>query len=159
MKMLHLEPGLDYVHWLNRDLAISSVAEAEAWPALRELGICGVVDVSDGAADIGWQVRSQGIRYLRLSVAHGRLPAPEELHIVASWMLQRLCEDGPVLVYEAEGRGNHALVACAALIRRGANVRRASVQLRRASWSELSDAHLDVLERFVADVAAALVRR
>jgi protein-tyrosine phosphatase len=115
----------------------------------------GVVDLSDGSADLGPVVRRQGMRYLRLPVADGRLPEPEELHIVTSWMLQRVYEEGPVLVHEAVGRGNHALVAGAALIKRGASVRRASLQLRNAAAEPMTDAQLDLLVRFAGEMTAA----
>jgi hypothetical protein len=53
------------------------------------------------------------------------------------------------------GRGNHALVAGAALIKRGASVRRASLQLRNAAAEPMTDAQLDLLVRFAGEMTAA----
>jgi hypothetical protein len=143
------------VRWVNRDLAIGCPADEADWRGVRARGVHGVVDLSDGSQDLGPVVRRQGMRYLRLPVADGKLPEAEELHIVTSWMLQRVYEEGPVLVHEAEGRGNHALVAGAALIKRGASVRRASLQLRNAAAEPMTDAQLDLLVRFSGEMTAA----
>ncbi len=158
MRILRPSPTPHGVRWVNRDLAIGCPLDEADWQALRARGVRGVVDLSDESSDVGPVVREHGMRYLRLPVADGRLPEAEELHIVTSWVLQRVCEEGPVLVHEAQGRGNHALVACAALIKRGASVRRASQQLRRSSAAPLTDMQLDLLERFAGEMAVVARR-
>jgi len=155
MRILRPGPTLPSVRWINRDLAIGCPAEDAGWQAMRARGVRGVVDLSDASGDLGPLVRRHGMRYLRLPVEDGRLPHAEELHIVTSWLWQRVYEDGPVLVHEAEGRGNHAVVACAALIKRGASVRRAGQQLKHASRAPLTDVQLDLLERFAVEMTVA----
>jgi hypothetical protein len=147
------------VRWVNRDLAIGCPEDEADWRALRARGMRGVVDLSDEPGDLGPMVRQQGMRYLRLAVADGQLPELEELHIVTSWVLQRVCEEGPVLIHENGARGNHALVAAAALIKRGAGVDRATGQLRNASAAAFGDAQLDLLERFASEMAQVSSRR
>lgn len=147
------------VRWVNRDLAIGCPEDESDWRALRGRGIRGVVDLSDEPGDLGPIVRQQRMRYLRLAVADGHLPEVEELHIVTSWVLQRVCEEGPVLIHESGVRGNHALVAAAALIKRGASVQRASGQLRHASPARFSDVQVDLLERFASELAQVSSRR
>jgi hypothetical protein len=158
LRLLRPDPTRACVRWVNRDLAIGCPLDESDWQAVKARGVRGVVDVSDGTSDLGYLVRRQGMRYLRLSVADGRLPEAEELHIVTSWVLQRVCEEGPVLVHEAEGRGNHALVAGAALIKRGASLRRASLQIKSALSEALTDAQLDLLVRFAGEMTPAARR-
>ena len=138
------------VRWINRDLAIGCPETESDWQAMRARGVRGVVDVSDGCSDLGVMVRRQGMRYLRLAVAHGGIPEPEELHIVTSWILQR-ADEGPVLIHDVSGRGNGELLACAALLKRGSNVYRARLQASQG----LSDAQLSLLYRFAGEMAAA----
>jgi len=147
------------VRWVNRDLAIGCPEDESDWLALRARGVRGVVDLSAEPGDLGPRVRQQGMRYLRLAVADGHLPEVEELHIVTSWVLQRVREEGPVLIHECGGRANHALLATAALIKRGASLSRASGQLRHASPARFSDAQLDLLERFAGELARVTSRR
>jgi hypothetical protein len=142
------------VRWVNRDLAIGFPIDEVDWRAVRARGVRGVIDVSASYCDLGHVVRRYGMRYLRLPVEPDALPEAGELHIVTSWLLQRVCEDGPVLIHDTSVRGNDALVACAGLIKRGASLRRASLQVRRAAASPLSDAQLDLLERFASETAA-----
>jgi hypothetical protein len=141
------------VRWVNRDLAIGYPVDDADWQDVRTRGVRGVVDVSASCSDLGPVVRRFGMRYLRLPVASEGLPEAGELHIVTSWLLQRVLEDGPVLIHDTSIRGNDALVACAGLIKRGASVRRASLQVRRATTSPLTDAQLDLLEQFAGETA------
>ena len=147
------------VRWVNRDLAIGCREDEAEWLALRARGVRGVVDLSDEPGDLGPMVRQQGMRYLRLAVADGHLPEVEELHIVTSWVLQRVREEGPVLIHECGARANHALVAAAVLIKRGASLSRASGQLRHAYPPAFSDAQLDLLARFAGELARVTSRR
>jgi hypothetical protein len=142
------------VRWVNRDLAIGYPIDDADWQAVRARGVRGVIDVSASCGDLGSIVRHFGMRYLRLPVAPDGLPEAGELHIVTSWLLQRVCEDGPVLIHDTSIRGNDALVACAGLIKRGASVRRATLQVHRAATSPLTDAQLDLLEQFAGQTAA-----
>ena len=141
------------VRWVNRDLAIGYPVDEAEWQSLRARGVRGVIDLSASCGGLGSLVRQFGMRYLRLPVADDSLPEAGELHIVTSWLLQRVLEDGPVLIHDTSIRGNDALVACAGLIKRGASVRRASLQVRRATTSPLTDAQLDLLERFAGQTA------
>ena len=147
------------VRWVNRDLAIGCLVDESDWLALRVRGVRGVVDLNNEAADLGPIVRRHGMRYLRLPVADGQMPELEELHIVTSWALQRVCEEGPVLVHEGSARGNHALVAAAALVKRGASVSRAGGQLRHAGAAPFNDGQLDLLVRFAGEMMQAAGRR
>ena len=139
---------------MNKDLAIGCPLDEADWQAVRARGVRGVIDVSASYRDLGPVVRRYGMRYLRLPVAPDSLPEAGELHIVTSWLLQRICEDGPVLIHDTSIRGNDALVACAGLIKRGASVRRASLQVQRLASAPLTDAQLDLLEQFAGQTAA-----
>ncbi|HWC28857.1 MAG TPA: hypothetical protein VG845_02135 [Dehalococcoidia bacterium] len=143
---------------MNRNLAIGNPDAEDEWRWLRAQGVCGVVDLCGAATDLGTVVRRNGMRYLQLPLANGHLPDGGELHIVTSWILQRVYEDGPVLICDDSDLGNDAVVACAALIKRGASLRRASVQLRNASAGPLSDLQLDLLERFAGEMAVSARR-
>jgi hypothetical protein len=94
------------------------------------------------------------MRYLRLPVSADRLPDTSELHIVTSWVLQRVRDEGPVLLHESGSRGNNALVACAALIKRGESVIRASRQVKRAHGRQLTESQLHLLEHFAWQTGA-----
>lgn len=150
---MHHSSSNHCVRWVNRDLAIGHPADDGDWQAVRARGVRGVIDVSASCGDLGPAVRRYGMRYLRLPVAPNSLPEAGELHIVASWLLQRVCEDGPVLIHDTSIRGNDALIACVGLIKRGASVRRANLQVQRVATSRLSDAQLDLLERFAGETA------
>jgi hypothetical protein len=146
------------IRWVNRDLAIGFPVENVEWQALRASGVRAVVDVSDPTTDLGLLVRRQGMRYLRLPVAPGRLPDAEELHIVSSWILQRIAEEGPVLIHDTAIAGNDALIAATVLIKRGAGVRRAVAHIVRTSY-ELSNDQLALLDRVAGEMATVASRR
>jgi hypothetical protein len=159
LSLLRLRQADDSVRWLNRNLAIGCPREEADWLAMRDRGVRGVVDLSEEPRDLGPMVRQQGLRYLRLPVANGALPPPEELHIVTSWALQRISDEGPVLVHESDDRGNAGLIACAVLVKRGSSLYRAHSQLKHKSRTPLSEAQLDLLENFAREVSQTLARR
>lgn len=136
--------------WLTRDLAVGCPSEESAWLAVRARGVRAVVDLSQDCGSVGDVVRRQGMRYLRLGVHRGGLPEAEELHIVTTWVLQRIREGGSVLLHDAEGRGNDALLACAVLVKDGSNAARAQAQLRNALDAALSQPQVSLLQQFVA---------
>jgi hypothetical protein len=158
MRLIQHRRSTACVRWVNRELAIGAPIEDADWRAVRALGVRGVVDLSTGCGDLGPQVRQHGMRDLRRPVSPGRLPEAEELHIVTSWVLQRISEEGAVLINDTSIRGNDALVAATALVKRGASVRTAALQAEHAAMAPLTDAQLEVLERFAGQLMAVSSR-
>ena len=138
------------LHWMNRNLAIGLPAPMGGWRTIRARGVRAVVDLSQECGSVGGMVREHGMRYLRLSVNGGRVPEAEELHIVTSWVQQRIREDGPVLVHDSSVRGNDAVVACAVLIKEGRSVEWALSKVRGISEVPLSQSQVGLLHQFMA---------
>ena len=144
------------ITWISKDLAIGAPSDADAWLALRSRGVRAVVDLNSECGGVGDTVRDAGMRYLRLPVDSGGLPEAEELHIVATWVLQRISEGGAALIHDPAGRGNDALVACAVLVKRGGNASKARSQLRSLAQNPLNNSQVTLLQRFVAQHVIAV---
>lgn len=147
------------IRWINRDLAVGCPTPVDGWRIVRARGVHAVVDLSEECGTLGDLVREHGMRYLRLSVDRAGLPDVEELHIVSSWVLERIREGGPVLLHDASVRGNDAVLACAVLIKEGAGVARAVSRLRGISQASLSESQMGLLHQFVAQLTLAAQRR
>lgn len=129
-------------------------ADPDAWRVVRARGVRAVVDLSEECF-LGALVRDHGMRYLRLSAHRAGLPEVEELHIVSSWIQERVKEGGSVLVHDTSVRGNDALVACAALIKNGVSLPRALSRLENAADVPMSQSQMGLLHQFVAQRAVA----
>ena len=140
----------DSIRWISRDLAIGLPSPLGGWQTVRASGVQAVVDLSEECGSVGGMVRENGMRYLRLPVGVGNVPVAEELHIVTSWIQQRIQEGGRVLVHDASVRGNDAVVACASLIKAGRGLERAMMRLRSVSEVPLSHSQVGLLHQFVA---------
>jgi hypothetical protein len=144
---------------LSRNLALGTPAPNEDWTAVYAAGLRAVVDFAADSGDHGAAVREHGLRYLHLPVAPGDIPRIDEVHIVSSWVLQRICEDGPVLLREAQPLGTAASIAIAVLLKRGVEMNRALARLRKLPGVALSDGHLTLLQRFALEAAHVPLRR
>jgi hypothetical protein len=156
MRLLRPPPTRSSICWLSKDLAIGSPFEAEGWLTMRVRGVRAVVDLSEECGSVAGAVREQGMRYLRLPVPAGGLPEAEELHIVASWALQRIADGGSVLINDAGHRGNDGVVACAVLIKGGSNAAKAQDRLQRAVETPLTEHQAGLLQQFVAQHVMAM---
>jgi hypothetical protein len=139
--------------WINRDLAIGRPEDDAGWRALRARGIGAVVDLSAECGGIGERVRSREMRYLRLAIDRTGLPEPEELHIVTSWVLQRIDDGGAVLIHDTDRLGNDALIACAVMVKNGRSVEDARSHLRGLCDTDLAAYQVNLLHQFVAQRA------
>jgi hypothetical protein len=151
MRLLRPFKSQGPIRWLNRDLAIGRPEDDDAWQSLRAQGVVAVVDLSAACGSIGERVRQRDMRYLRLPIDRTGLPEPEELHIVTSWVLERISSDGgSVLIHDTDGLGNDALLACAVMVKNGWSVDRAKSQLRRLCDTSLVGYQVNLLHQFVA---------
>jgi hypothetical protein len=125
---------------------------------LRARGVRAVVDVSNDCGEVGEIVRQQGMRYLRLSPGRTGSPHPEELHIVTSWVLQRMQDTGSVLLHDSRAAGNDALLACAVLVKRGSSLDKAQARVRSVTQASLTASQGDLLRQFMAQRALASAR-
>lgn len=155
MRLLRPLEAHGAIRWLNRDLAIGRPADQAGWQTLRSRGVRAVVDLSGECGGAGEAVRRHGMRYLRLGVDRTGLPEAEELHIVTSWVLQRIRDGGSVLIHDADDRGNDALIACAVMVKDGVSAEKAQSHLRGASDAVLGAPQLDLLHQFMAQRAVA----
>ena len=158
MRLLRPLEAQGSIRWLSRDLAIGRPAGEAGWRVLRARGLRAVVDLSNECAAAGDLVRQHGMRYLRLSVDRTGLPEPEELHIVTSWVLERIRDGGSVLLHDSDGFGNDALLACAVIVKRGSSSEKAQSQVRSIAGAVLTTPQLDLLHQFVAQRAVAANR-
>ena len=147
------EPGWE-IGWLNPDIAIGSVGSAEDWQDVFDAGIRAVVDLCDEPEDLGAAVRNAGMRYLRLCLRSGPTPGPEELHIVTSWLRDRVVNEGPVFIRMVDETNNDGMLACAALIRSGLSYDLATQALERVRpKAELTFDQVGALLHFEAQMA------
>ncbi len=151
MRLLLPQTGQpDAIRWISRDWAIGLPSPLNGWHAVRGSGVHAVVDLSQECGSVGGMVRENGMRYLRLPIGAGNVPVAEELHIVTSWVEQRIQEGGRVLIHDASVRGNDAVVACAALVKAGRGLEGALLRLRSISEVPLSESQVELLHQFVA---------
>jgi hypothetical protein len=158
MRLLQPSEPRTSIRWVTRTLAIGMPPDPDAWKLVRARGVRAVVDLSEECF-LGAIVRDHGMRYLRLSAHKAGLPEVEELHIVSTWVQQRVGEGGSVLVHDTSVRGNDALVACAVLIKDGASLPRALSRLEGASDVPMSQSQMGLLHQFVAQRAVAARHR
>jgi hypothetical protein len=144
------------ITWLSKDLAIGSPMEEAGWLTMRSRGVRAVVDLSEQCGGVASVVREQGMRYLRLPVPPNGLPEAVELHIVASWALQRIADGGSVLVNDVRRSGNDGLVACAILIKGGSSAAKAQDRLRNTVDAPLTEHQAGLLQQFVAQHVMAM---
>ena len=154
MRLLRLQPQ-GSIHWINEDLAIGRPEGDDGWQDLRAQGVRAVVDLSAECGGIGERVRQRDMRYLRLAIDRTGLPEPEELHIVTSWVLQRIGDGGAVLIHDTDGRGNDVLLACAVMVKNGWNVEKAKAHLRRLCDTAMVGYQVNLLHQFIAQRALA----
>jgi 3,4-dihydroxy-2-butanone 4-phosphate synthase len=95
------------------------------------------------------------MRYLRLAVDRTGLPKAEELHIVTSWVLERIRDGGSVLIHDTDERGNDGLIACAVMVKDGVSADKAQSRLRGVSHVVLAAPQLELLHQFMAQRAVA----
>ena len=150
LRLLRPQNTQSTLRWMSQSLAIGLPAPMDGWRAVRARGVRAVVDLNQECNSVGGMVREHGMRYLRLSVNGSGVPQAEELHIVASWVQQRIRDDGAVLVHDGSVRGNDAVVACAVLIKEGRSVDWALSKLRGISEIPLSQSQVGLLHQFVA---------
>jgi len=159
MRLLRPLEAQTSIRWVNRDLAIGFPSPADGWRAMRARGVLAVVDLSEERSAVGTTVREHGMRYLRLSTDRVGLPEVEELHIVTSWIQERISEGGSVLIYDTSPRGNDAIVATAVLIKGGFAIARALARTRGLCKVQPSESQLALLHQFVAQLKVAANRR
>jgi hypothetical protein len=155
MRFLRPAKARPTIRWMDSNLALGLPAPLDGWHAVRARGVQAVVDLNEECNVLGGTVRDAGMRYLRLPVSQAGVPEVEELHIVASWALERIAEGGSVLVHEGAKRGNDALVACAVLVKDGVSLARALSRLRRISDVPLTETQMGLLHQFVAQRVVA----
>ena len=155
MRLLRPLEAQGSIRWLNRDLAIGRPADEAGWQTLRAQGLRAVVDLSGECGGAAEAVREQGMRYLRLAVDRTGLPKAEELHIVTSWVLERIRDGGSVLIHDTEERGNDGLIACAVMVKDGVSADKAQSRLRGVSHVVLAAPQLELLHQFMAQRAVA----
>jgi hypothetical protein len=143
------------IRWMDRNLAIGLPSPMDGWRAARSRGVQAVVDLNDECNAVGGMVREAGMRYLRLSLNKAGTPEVEELHIVSSWVLQRIAEGGSVLVHDKTVRGNDAVVACAAMVKNGVSLERALKRLRGVTDIPPTETQMALLHQFVAQQVLA----
>jgi hypothetical protein len=118
-----------------------------------DAGIRHVVDLTGRGRDNASAVRQNGMRYLALCVEPRAVPRPEELHILSRWAIDRIGEQGRVLIQDSSGRFNDGLVAVAALVKSGLPAHLALLALRRARpESRLDREQSAVLVRFATEL-------
>jgi hypothetical protein len=130
----------------------------EGWRSVRARRVHAVVDLNRECNSVGTVVREHGMRYLRLSVDRASLPEVEELHIVTTWIQQRIREGGAVLLHDPSIRGNDGVVACAVLIKQGASLAKALLRLEGVYGVPLSEPQIRLLYQFVAQRVVAKAR-
>ena len=157
--MLSLQPVTDLIarlrrprhqlYWLTDDIAISRLPDPGDLRSMHRAGVRCVVDVRLETEDRRALFDRAGLRYLQVPIAEGSAPTIAHLRLVTDWIVERLANEGPVLVHCREGRGRSALVACATLVKRGAPLFEAYQALRRARpETVLNDEQAEALRRF-----------
>jgi protein-tyrosine phosphatase len=139
------------VYWLTSDLAVSKEPGVDDWAGISAAGIRCIVDLQAEKEDKAVLVRSHGLQYMRLPIGEGSTPTELEMARVTDWIIERIAENGPVLVHCREGRGRSPLVACAALVKLGIPPSEAYKIVRRAKADVvLTDQQVAMLERWAS---------
>ncbi|HEX5140598.1 MAG TPA: hypothetical protein VFX19_06625 [Dehalococcoidia bacterium] len=154
MRLVRMDASGPDLFWLNRDLAISGTRNPDHWPVIFDAGIRYVVDLTRPDRDRAAGVRQNGMRYLALCIEPGAIPRPEELHILSRWAIDRMNEQGRVLIQDSNSRFNDGLVAVAILVKSGLPAHLALLALRRARPElRLDREQSAVLVRFATDLS------
>jgi atypical dual specificity phosphatase len=144
-----IRPSRHQLYWLTDDIAISREPAPGDIAPMQRAGVRCVVDMRLEAEDRRELFDKQGLRYLRVPIAEGAAPTVDHLRLITDWIVERLQNEGPVLVHCREGRGRSALVACATLVKRGAPLFDAYQALRRARpETVLNDEQAEALKSF-----------
>jgi hypothetical protein len=143
------------IRWINQNLAVGLPAPMDGWRAVRARGVHAVVDLNRQCNTVAVFVREHGMRYLRLGINKHGLPEVEELHIVTSWVQERIRENGPVLLHDGSIRGNDALLACAVLVKDGGTLEKALHRVGAITGIPFTQSQMLLLHQFVAQRAVA----